>query len=40
MLVAPAYRLLVTMLSWLALLLVLIGEGDAEILAPRHEVAE
>ncbi len=37
--VAPAYRLLVTMLSWLALLARSSSAKDAEILALRHEVA-
>jgi putative transposase len=39
MFVALAYRLLVTMLSWLALLARSSAAKDAEILALRHEVA-
>ena len=34
-----AYRLLVTVLSWLALLARASSAKDAEILALRHEVA-
>jgi hypothetical protein len=37
--VALAYRLLVTVLSWLALLARSSPAKDAEILALRHEVA-
>ena len=37
--VALAYRLLVTMLSWLALLARSSSAKDAEILALRHEIA-
>ena len=39
MFVALAYRLLVTVLSWLALLTRSSSAKDAEILALRHEVA-
>ena len=39
MCVALAYRLLVTVLSWLALLARSSSAKDAEILALRHEVA-
>src|SRR5690242_19978201 len=39
MCVALAYRLLVTMLSWFALLARSSSAKDAEILALRHEVA-
>ena len=39
MFVALAYRLLVTVLSWLALLAQSSSAKDAEILALRHEVA-
>src|SRR6201994_4157871 len=39
MFVALAYRLLVTVLSWLALLARSSSAKDVEILAPRHEVA-
>ena len=39
MCVALAYRLLVTVLSWLALLARSSPAEDAEILALRHEVA-
>jgi hypothetical protein len=39
MVVALAYRLLVTLLSWLALLAWSSSAKDAEILALRHEVA-
>jgi hypothetical protein len=39
MFVALAYRLLVTMLSWFALLARSSSAKDAEILALRHEVA-
>ena len=39
MCVALAYRLLVTVLSWLALLAQSSSAKDAEILALRHEVA-
>jgi putative transposase len=38
MCVALAYRLLVTVLSWLAPLARSSSAKDAEILAPRHEV--
>ncbi|HET9080096.1 MAG TPA: hypothetical protein VFO01_06230 [Trebonia sp.] len=37
--VALAYRLLVTVLSWLALLARSSSSKDVEILALRHEVA-
>jgi putative transposase len=36
---APAYRLLVTVLSWLALLARYSSARDVELLALRHEVA-
>ena len=39
MCVALAYRLLVTAISWLALLTRSSASKDAEILALRHEVA-
>ena len=39
MLVALVYRLLVTALSWLALLARSSSSKDVEILALRHEVA-
>jgi putative transposase len=39
MCVSLAYRLLVTVLSWLALLARSSSAKDAEILALRHEVA-
>lgn len=39
MLVSLTYRLLVTVLSWLALLARSSASKDAEILALRHEVA-
>src|SRR5271166_342481 len=39
MCVALAYRLLVTVLSWLALLARSSSAKDAEVLALRHEVA-
>jgi hypothetical protein len=39
MFVALVYRLLVTMLSWFALLVRSSSAKDGEILVPRHEVA-